>query len=392
MRPPCASFKSFVQHKQHRIHWGADAINMDTAEEATRVLETTGVLATSDVPISPASALMSPNTSHYGSMLPHSRSQPRSQNRSQPQAIAEGKEDMNKNKQKRVPEDPHNRRRLQRRLPAFKDLTEDLSISDSISIEGSPRGSTALPSAERNPSKSRKSGIFSQYRTPRSLGVVPDLRPSTSTNNSLADPYLTFSPRNVGAQVSPPALRNKHAYANQLDIDDQTVSIELQRSPLAKGYGCAPNSEAHSYALADHPTGSHPLAPGPYHRANSRLRQLLPLYNASVTVKTSWFHIIMTFLSVLAFLWYIVLRAYYLASGMASKFESQNVNVPYSWVVLAAEIALTGLGFYGHQVYWRQVVKFTEMSDVERNDMVRVCSHPSINCPLASYQPHLLEQ
>jgi hypothetical protein len=186
--------------------------------------------------------------------------------------------------------------------------------------------------------------------------------------NLAIDPYLTLSPRHMSPH-------KKHAYANQLDYDDHSVSIELQRSSYAKGNGGrAPNSEAHSYALADHPTGSHPLAPGPYHKANSRLRELLPQYNASVSVKTSWLHIFLTILALLTFAWYIGVRLWYLTSGKIADFKIQKVNIPYTWVVLAAELAATGLGFFGHPLYWKQHVKYTKLSDEELDDLVRVCT------------------
>jgi hypothetical protein len=351
---------------------GADAINMDTAEEATRLLETTGLFTHSDVPMSPASALVSPGTAYHGGVF----GQPRSQPRSQPQAIAEGREHSKKSDQPDVSDEATSGSKLQFRDPTFMDLTKDLGVEDSDSEKGCLLSPAGLPPVDM-PFKPRKDGIFSLYRTPRSPVDAKDLQP----NSGAAEPFVSLSPRNVSAQLSPPAPRNKHAYANQLDLDDQTVSIELQRSShLQRAGGHAPNSEAHSYALADHPTGSHPLAPGPYHKANCRLRKLLPLYSSTVTVTTSWLHITMTILTVLAFLWYIGLRAYYLLSGKVYKFELQNVSVPYSWVVLAAEIALTSLGFYGHQAYWRQNVHFKEMSDEEYGDMVEVWAFTWLSC------------
>ena len=94
-----------------------------------------------------------------------------------------------------------------------------------------------------------------------------------------------------------------------------------------------------------------------------------------VWVQTSWLHIFMTAVTVAAFVFYIGVRAYYLVSGKTVDLDTQSTSVPYSWVVLVAEVFLSFLGFYGHQTYWKQRTDFSKMSeeDVQQLAHVRLC-------------------
>lgn len=130
------------------------------------------------------------------------------------------------------------------------------------------------------------------------------------------------------------------------------------------------------------PTGSHVLDPGPYHQANALLRSKLPHYRVHVSVKTSWTHIVLTVIAVICFLIYSGTRFWYIISGKTASFGEQTTSVPYSWVVLVAEVALGFLGFYGHQTYWKQTTVYTALTADELEHLTEVCApccaHPVV--------------
>jgi hypothetical protein len=168
--------------------------------------------------------------------------------------------------------------------------------------------------------------------------------------------------------------------------DNPCMSMDLIPGPILNSNpGC-------SRSLPGLPTVSHPLNPGPYHKANAQLRKQLPHYNVAVKVTTRWDHIFLWLTAVLVFLVYFGVRLYYLVSGKTAQFEAQNTSVVYSYVVLAGETACCILGFYGHQLFWKQGTNFTAMekatvakvTDVRCHLtcfwLVRCCQAPSAHC------------
>ena len=148
-----------------------------------------------------------------------------------------------------------------------------------------------------------------------------------------------------------------HGGINPMDV---SMSIDICPShPATPGPGGGSQSQVLGY-----PTLSSPLEPGPYHKANAQLRRQLPHLNVDVTVVTRWDHIILTLFAFFVFLGYIGVRLYYLISGITATYTEQNINVPYSYLVLSAEFFLGALGFYGHQMYWKQEVAFSPMDSV----------------------------
>lgn len=131
-------------------------------------------------------------------------------------------------------------------------------------------------------------------------------------------------------------------------------NVSMHAGPLLSG-----GTSAH---LPGIPTVSHPLDPGPYHKANSQLRSQLPHYNVEVTVTTRWDHLGLWFVALCIYLFYLGVRLFYLLSGRTAGFGSQNTNVAYSYVVLVGEIFLGGLGFYGNQCFWKQDTVFSAMN------------------------------
>ena len=145
---------------------------------------------------------------------------------------------------------------------------------------------------------------------------------------------------------------------------------------------------ADSFALAAHPTGSHALAPGPYHRANARLRQLLPHYQSNTTVSTSWAHVVLTALAVLCTLGYFGIRLWYLISGRTAAFAegAPNTSVWYSWVILVAEVGLVFLAFFGHQLYFKQHTTFRVMDERATSALIQVRTHSAQHMAFAAMQ------
>jgi hypothetical protein len=189
--------------------------------------------------------------------------------------------------------------------------------------------------------------------------------------------HLTSEAHNNNSLFS--HTNNRHTYAHDLlskhskeATQDETASMKVAVQSQQWGLSSLPRGD--SYAISQHPTGSHSSAPGPYHQANCRLRHLIPHYNVSVTVTTSWPHILLTAAAVLCFLGYVGIRIWYLVSGRTAAFSAQNTSVAYSWVVLVAEVAVSVLGFYGSQLYWRQSTTFSEMSADELEALTQVRS------------------
>ena len=120
------------------------------------------------------------------------------------------------------------------------------------------------------------------------------------------------------------------------------------------------------------PTLSQAVEPGPYHKANARLRVQLPHYRARVTVRVRWDHVLMTLLTFCTFFGYIGIRVWYLVSGKSVEFRTQNISLKYSWVVLAAEVVSGLLLFYSNQLFWKQELVYTIMEDEEVQQMTEV--------------------
>jgi hypothetical protein len=325
----------------------ADAINMDTEEEATRLLEETqGIGYTPRIDSNSLRRIADARDGRPENDLEQS---PRLHRRpsSMPGPVAEG--------------DAHVRD------PSFLDFVP----SDSAAGEANVYITTESPSSARPPRMVAHTHTgHSHHRLGHAQAHVHAVAPSP--------------PHSQARTPKSPSLMRKHAYARSLappSVDDRTISIDLLRSP-----GCEEHhAQSNSYALASHPTGSRPFDQGPYHRANSRLRVMLRHHTLRVFVATSWIRIVLATAAALAFCVYIGIRAWSLISGNSDKLDVQNVSVPYSWVVLTAEVALGFLVFYGHQTYWKQITKFNEMPAEEAQRMIDVCPAsppiPLLACP-----------
>lgn len=158
---------------------------------------------------------------------------------------------------------------------------------------------------------------------------------------------------------------------------DVSMSIDI-----APSHGATPRHDGSQ--VLGYPTVSSPLEPGPYHKANAQLRRQLPHLNVEVTVQTSWDHIFLTILAFFAFVTYIAVRIYYLLSGRTALYTEQNINVAYSYLVLVAEFFLGALGFYGHQMYWKQNVEFSPMDSNTLRSISEVRPLRDVRCVICA--------
>jgi hypothetical protein len=168
---------------------------------------------------------------------------------------------------------------------------------------------------------------------------------------------------NCGQEPGNPAAAAFHGLSGPLGTPrSEALTIDLQ----------PPGSVSMPRHFRGHPTVSHALEPGPYHKANSRLRVQFPHYTVKVNIKTRWDHILVTVIAFVIFAAYIGLRVYYLATGRAEEFHLQNISILYSWVVLGAEIVLGLLLFYSKQLFWKQELVYTVMDDEELGKLTEV--------------------
>ena len=75
-------------------------------------------------------------------------------------------------------------------------------------------------------------------------------------------------------------------------------------------------------------------------------------------------------LSFLALLLYAGVRVFYIVDGRVG--EQENTSVAYSWVVLAAEVAIAGLGFYCRMLTRRSDLRFRELGPEELRERIAV--------------------
>lgn len=99
------------------------------------------------------------------------------------------------------------------------------------------------------------------------------------------------------------------------------------------------------------------------------------MVQVKVSIDKHWDHFALWLLSLLGVLAYIGVRVWYLISGRTKKLGQDGVSIPYSWMVLLAEAALSTLGVYLHQNFWKQKVEFSELPDtaLEHMHRVRLC-------------------
>jgi hypothetical protein len=396
------------------VHLRADAVNMDTAEEASRAMDASRSLA-----------LAPPTPSTRGAKSkaasPNYFSPPPSQDAVAP-AQAAAAASAAQQSQARGGAGAPVRSSGRAAAAVGEGRVEEAWAADSSTIDPDlPRVPTVtdLPDLNawqdltlpRQDSRQRqRAGPYRAAPPPPTL-TPPQSQPLTphsarSTSRGRREPALATTPvstlrgsrdpsRSLPASPGPQVTLKKGAYAHTLDrstraLDDNMLTVDLAHDSSYRGGGGTTGRSGRvsdsggvgdSYALAEHPTGSRLLtAQGPYHGANARLRRMLPSYDVTVRVSTSWVHVILTALTAIVFVGYLGVRAWYLSSGKTGALKRQDTNVPYSWVVLAAEVGLGFLGFYGHQLYWRQVVTHMEMSEEDAAALIQARSRLRCVC------------
>ena len=74
-----------------------------------------------------------------------------------------------------------------------------------------------------------------------------------------------------------------------------------------------------------------------------------------MTINFHWDQVFLWILSIATVVAYLGVRIWYLSSGESGRLQD-GVSIPYSWMVLLAEGALSTLGIYLHQNFWKQNV------------------------------------
>jgi hypothetical protein len=93
---------------------------------------------------------------------------------------------------------------------------------------------------------------------------------------------------------------------------------------------------------------------------------------AKVTVKTHLDHITVWMLSIVSLVIYVSVRGYYLITGKSEALGQEGINIPYSWLVLIAEIGLGCSGVYLRQNFWKQTTTFFEVPRKELDQIGKV--------------------
>ena len=94
-----------------------------------------------------------------------------------------------------------------------------------------------------------------------------------------------------------------------------------------------------------------------YSRAKAQLRRQLPTYRTEITLTIHWERIMMWLLTLAACVAAFGVRFVYLVTGRID--GHHNVSVPYSWVVLVAEVIATAHALYDTHLFLKQEVIYT---------------------------------
>lgn len=99
-----------------------------------------------------------------------------------------------------------------------------------------------------------------------------------------------------------------------------------------------------------------------------------------VAVKAHWDHVFVWLLQIISLVVYIGIRGYYLLSGKTAQLGQDGVNIPYSWLVLIAEIGLGCSGVYLRQNFWKQTTDFKEVPPKELEKITKVSDFFQCSC------------
>ena len=106
--------------------------------------------------------------------------------------------------------------------------------------------------------------------------------------------------------------------------------------------------------------------------ASVLIETCLKVLQVKIRVNVHWDQVFVWIVSICSLLVYLGLRFWNLLSGKTSSLGQDNVSIPYSWMVLAAETLMGTLGFYLHQNFWKQDVHFSSISDRTLNKITQV--------------------
>jgi hypothetical protein len=150
---------------------------------------------------------------------------------------------------------------------------------------------------------------------------------------------------------------------------DNDISIGLSLPSATVGLR-ANRSLARVGANAGVTTASHFFDRGPYHAANAQFRAQMPHYGVHVSIVRDYPLILITAMSMLALAAHSGVRVWYLVTG---RVRDINTSVVYSWIVLAAELAIGVLGFYCRMLTLRQRPHFYPLTASTLERIAKVC-------------------
>jgi hypothetical protein len=109
--------------------------------------------------------------------------------------------------------------------------------------------------------------------------------------------------------------------------------------------------------------------------ATGMLRGLFSNVQVQIKVQLQWDQIFVWAVSIISLLGYVGVRYWYLLTGKTAALEQEEVSIIYSWMVLGAETLMGVLGFYMNQKFWKQIVKFSTVTQTTVDKMIQVLTH-----------------
>lgn len=93
-----------------------------------------------------------------------------------------------------------------------------------------------------------------------------------------------------------------------------------------------------------------------------------------MTVEVQWDNVILWILQVVSMLVYLGVRLWYLASGKSNRFTNGDISIPYSWMVLFADLGMSAMALYLHQKFWKQDVQYQKLTTLDIENMKKARS------------------
>ena len=92
-------------------------------------------------------------------------------------------------------------------------------------------------------------------------------------------------------------------------------------------------------------------------------------------ITRAWVHTILFYLAAAMFATYILTRVYYLLRRL-DPVLTPSVDIPYSWLIVCAEVVTSLLTLYTRQYFRKQTVDFKELKAAELRALAKVRAPP----------------